>query len=383
MDLRNNFQNGMDDLSNALKHHLGVTAVIKRKKQATKEPDSTPAVDLKKFVLPGLIALIGLACIGGLALAARFIYTAVNNLPTQTAAIINSPTAPSNTDPIITETSIVIDTPLDKPSGKIVFTCNIQGDEVCIINADGSGFQRLTNTALANFNASLSPDGKSVVYVVKQGENSELYELTLANQHIQQLTDLKKYVSTPEISPDNKSIVFTYRSGKNASQIWMMNRDGTNPYKWYSASGQDAHDATWSPDGTKILFAIGRNNSNKLYIMDFSGGDPQEIHATIDTRGHSDWSISNLITLDMGGEFMHEIYVMNLDGSNLHQVSQGNNAQGESFSPDGKWIAFTAYTDVANRNQASCEIYIMRVDGTDQRRLTENGYCDYQPRWGP
>ena len=52
------------------------------------------------------------------------------------------------------------------------------------------------------------------------------------------------------------------------------------------------------------------------------------------------------------------------------------------FSPDGKWIAFTAYTDVANKNQASCEIYIMRVDGTDQRRLTNNGYCDYQPRWG-
>ena len=79
---------------------------------------------------------------------------------------------------------------------------------------------------------------------------------------------------------------------------------------------------------------------------------------------------------------MHEIYVMNLDGSNLHQVSQGNNAQGESFSPDGTWIAFTAYTDVANKNQASCEIYIMRADGTDRRRLTDNGYCDYQPRWG-
>ena len=101
--------------------------------------------------------------------------------------------------------------------------------------------------------------------------------------------------------------------------------------------------------------------------MDFGGGDPQEVNATIDTCGHSDWSIGNLITLDMGGEFMHEIYVMNLDGSNLHQVSQGNNAHGESFSPDGKWIAFTAYTAVANKNQARCEIYIMRADGTDRR----------------
>jgi TolB protein len=382
VDLRTNFQNGMDEFANALKHHLGVTAVIKRKKQATKPPVSIPAVDLKKFILPGLIALIGLACIGGLALAARFIYAAFNNSPTETASVLNSPTAPPNSDPVLTETSVVIDTSLDEPTGKIVFTCNIQGDEVCIINADGSGFQRLTNSPLANFNASLSPDGKSIVYVVKQGENSEIWEWILDNGQTKKLTDLKKYVSAPEISPDNQYILFTYRSGQNNSQIWMMNRDGTNPHKWYSASGQDAHDATWSPDGTKVLFARGRNNTNKLYIMDLGGGDPQEVNAIIDTRGHSDWSLGNLITLDMGGEFMHEIYVMNLDGSNLHQVSQGNNSQGESFSPDGKWIAYTAYTDVANKNQASCEIYIMRVDGTDRRRLTENGYCDYQPRWG-
>jgi len=33
-------------------------------------------------------------------------------------------------------------------------------------------------------------------------------------------------------------------------------------------------------------------------------------------------------------------------------------------------IAFTAYTDVANKNQASCEIYIMGVDRTNLQRLT-------------
>jgi len=382
VDLRSNFQNGIDELANGLKHHLGVTAVIKLKKQETKPPVSLPTVDLKKFVLPGLIALIGVACIGGLALAARFIYTALNDSPTQTAAVINSPTAPPHSDPVLTETSVVIDTPLGQPTGKIVFTCNLQGDEVCLINADGSGFQRLTNTALANFNASFSPDGKSIVYVIKKGENSEIWELNLDNGQTQQLTDLKKYVSTPEISPDNEYILFTYHAGQNNAQAWIMNRDGTNPHKWYSAAGQDVHDATWSPDGTKVLFAIGRNSTNKLYIMDFGGGNPKEVNPSIDTRGHSDWSIGNLITLDMGGEFRHEIYVMNVDGSNSHQVSQGNNAQGESFSPDGKWIAFTAYTDVANKDQASCEIYIMRVDGTDPRRLTENSYCDYQPRWG-
>jgi Tol biopolymer transport system component len=73
---------------------------------------------------------------------------------------------------------------------------------------------------------------------------------------------------------------------------------------------------------------------------------------------------------------------MNLDGSGLQKFSNGDNAQGASFSPDGEWIAFTAYTDVANRDQASCEIFILRVNGTGLRQLTDNAYCDYQPRWG-
>src|SRR5690349_20855299 len=381
VDVRSNFQDGLDALANALKHHLGVTEVIRRKREDVKQPTVPP--DWRKFAMPGLLALIGLVCLGGFALAARFFYSAVTRLPTPTAVMVSTATPPSNSDPVTTDTAVVIDETLNKPTGKIVYTCQIQGAEVCILNGDGSGFQRLTNTPLANFNPSLSPDGKSVVFVVQEGEISEIYELSLSSGQTTQLTKLKQFVSAPDISPDNKYILFTYRSGKNTSQIWIANRDGTNPHKSYGASGQDTHDATWSPDGTKILFAMGRNNINKLYILDFGGGDPKEVNASIDTRGHTDWSIGNLITLDTGGEFMHEVYIMNLDGSNLHQVSHGNNAQGESFSPDGKWIAFTAYTDVANKDQASCEIYIMRLDGTESRRLTNNSYCDYQPRWGP
>jgi TolB protein len=162
-----------------------------------------------------------------------------------------------------------------------------------------------------------------------------------------------------------------------------MNRDGSDPHEFYSSAGKDAHDAVWSPDGSQILFALGHGENNKLYIKDFNGREPRLVNDTIDTRGHSDWSVNNLIALDMGGRFKHEIYVMNVDGSNLHQVSEaGNNSQGESFSPDGAWIAFTSYTDVQHQNENSCEIYIMRVDGSDRRQLTDNNYCDSQPRWG-
>ena len=146
--------------------------------------------------------------------------------------------------------------------------------------------------------------------------------------------------------------------------------------------GKDAHDAIWSPDGFQILFASGRGDNNKLYVMDFNGREPGLVNHTIDTRGRSDWSLDDLFAFDMGGTFQHDVYLLNLDGSKLHMISKGNNSHGASFSPDGQWIALTAYTDVANKDTASCEIYTMRVDGSDTRQLTSKHYCDYQPRWG-
>jgi TolB protein len=188
-------------------------------------------------------------------------------------------------------------------------------------------------------------------------------------------------IGSPEISPDNKFILFTRKVSNNA-QIWIMDRDGSNPHALYSSSGKDAHDATWSPDGSQILFAFGRGDNNKLYIMDFDGREPRLINDAVDTRGRSDWSPEDWIVFDMGGPFQHDVYVMDPHGNDLRKVSNGSNSQGASFSPDGQWIALTAYTDVANKDESSCEIYIMRVDGSESRRLTSNRYCDYQPRWG-
>jgi len=101
-----------------------------------------------------------------------------------------------------------------------------------------------------------------------------------------------------------------------------------------------------------------------------------------DLRGRSDWSVSGLIAFYAGTAWQRNIFTMNSNGSGIAQITDGGNSQAPSFSPDGNWIAFTAYFD--NMNDAhGCEIYIMRTDGSDRRRLTYNNYCDWQPRWGP
>jgi len=374
VDLRRNFTSGLDELEKALKDHLDITAVRK----LPKIQKTTQALDLKKFILPGILGAVGLFCIAGIGFGLNYI---LNNLPAPSPNA-NVTNTPPDVDPVITDTPVDININPTAPTGKIVYTCQVAGDEICIINPDGSGWQRLTDSPSANSNANLSPDGNSVIFVGKPDKSTEIMELDLKTGNVTQLTQLGANLSSPEVSPDNTWITFTYREGDNAAQIWIMERDGNNPREFYSSPGKDVHDATWSPDNSQILFAMGKGENNQLYIMSSDRRNPRLVNDRIDTRGRSDWSIDDLITFDMGGSFLHEIYTMKLDGSDLVQTSNGMNAQGQSFSPDGQWIAFTAYTDVANKDTTSCEIYIMRVDGSNMRRLTNNGYCDYQPRWG-
>ena len=378
VDLRTKFETGLDELAQALKEYISVKQEIASQSQVNLKRPSVPrqpaSLDWKKIGIPALIAMVGLLCLAGGIFAIRAIGAIV--------ASTDTPTQPPVIDPVIVVTDPVIVDP-DQPAGRIVFTCNVKGDEVCMVNADGSGWRQLTDSLFGNFNASLAPDGRSMVYVASDGTTSEVYEMDLASGRTKQLTALGVALGAPEISPDGTSIVFHYRDGNNAVQLWIMQRDGSNPRELYSNPGNDVHDGTWSPDGSQILFAMGRDENNKLYIMDADGGAPRVVNDSIDTRGRSDWSANNLISFDQGGPFAHNVYLMGIDGSGLRQVSQADsNAQGASLSPDGQWIAFTGYTDVPGKDENSCEIFIMRIDGSDMRQLTDNKYCDYQPRWG-
>jgi TolB protein len=84
----------------------------------------------------------------------------------------------------------------------------------------------------------------------------------------------------------------------------------------------------------------------------------------------------------VGPTWEREIILFDVDGLNVRQITDGGNNLAPSFSPDGQWLAFTSYRDLY-QDPHGCEIYIMRVDGSQITRLTANDYCDWQPRWGP
>lgn len=301
------------------------------------------------------------------------------NLPTSVPTALSTSSA---------QTSIPAPSAAEQLTGQIVFTCQVYkvqyADQVCVMNADGSGYRRLTpEDGIRHFYPSLSPDGQSVLYAAFREQNVyEIYNLDLNDGSVDRLTNRLGVLNAPEVSPDGNRITFMRGAPTTQqNQIWVMDRNGDNPGNIPQILGWDP---TWSPDGKQILFASDRDGAIQLFTVNLNGRGLHRVTNLPAIRGRSDWSPDGQSIVTYSGEaWNREVYMVNADGSNVRQLTPtGGNSQGPSFSPDGKWVVFTAYFDKYGDDHG-CEIYIIRVDGTDLRRLTDNDYCDYQPRWGP
>jgi len=273
--------------------------------------------------------------------------------------------------------------PSDSPRGKIVFTCQIFKmlihDQICLMNADGSGWKRLTSSDSGIFRyGGFAADGLSVIYSGNPDYTlpSQIFESDL-DGNARQLTDSVLGVLAPAVSPDGRWIAYT-----NADDsLWVMDRDGSNAHQ-VTPAGEKGWDAAWSPDSSQILFASDRVGGAQLYRMDRDGGNIRQVSNLDYLRGRSDWSPDGkTVATYVGQPWEHEIVLFNLDGSNVRQITHGGNNLAPAFSPDGGWITFMSYQD-RYKDDNGCEIYTMKTDGSQVTRLTNNDYCDWQPRWG-
>lgn len=79
-------------------------------------------------------------------------------------------------------------------------------------------------------------------------------------------------------------------------------------------------------------------------------------------------------------DFKYEIYLVDVDGANQRRLTFTDEAEGHpAWSPDGQRIVFDADYD----GDGYAEIYTMDVDGSDVSRLTDNDANDQFADWSP
>ena len=94
---------------------------------------------------------------------------------------------------------------------------------------------------------------------------------------------------TPHYSPDGKRLAFaSTRSG--SEEIWIANKDGSNPLQVTSTGGPQCSNPQWSPDGQTVLFNSRRAGSADLYLLQPDTGTLVQVTRDSGDETEARWS---------------------------------------------------------------------------------------------
>lgn len=180
--------------------------------------------------------------------------------------------------------------------------------------------------------------------------------------------------------------------GPATADIAVMRVDGSDLRIVTDGSGNFGF-PSWSPDGRRLVYRVAGSDRSGLSIVDI---ETRTISVLTTGSAHDNspsWSPKGdriVFTSNRDGDF--EIYTIKVDGTDLQRLtrSPGNDAH-TAWSPDGEWIAFASerggFKDEALLTpfnpQPYGDLYVMRADGSDVRRLTNDQFEDGTPSWVP
>ena len=274
------------------------------------------------------------------------------------------------------------------PSGQIVYQSDQDGNfELYKIDLASNTTTRLTNNSAEDVSPAYIAAKKRIGFVSdRSGDGLNIYQMDLRGEAVEKLFPQNLIVDYPVWSPDGAEIVASmcadYKStDKNCLyDIFILDPLGPVFTKLTDTPAASEWVPDWSPNGRKIAFASDRDGDSEVYIMNVDGSGLIQLTKNNGYDGRPRWSPDGsqlAFETDRDGDW--DIYIMNADGSNPHAVTINAKSSdwNESWSPDGRWLVYASNTG------GNDDLFIIRVDGTDQRRLTNNTTRDISPVWVP
>jgi Tol biopolymer transport system component len=217
-----------------------------------------------------------------------------------------------------------------------------------------------------------------IAYVSRQSSINQIYLMDVDSSGVgsnpTRLTADSDPENYPSWSPDGKRLV--YQRDFNGAAIYVINADGTGQQRLSPTPGFDVS-PSWSPDGTKIVYArvleIPQPDTppmTDIRIMNVDGTGDHAVLANTVFSVEPRWSVNDqlvFMSLMNGSEL--EIYVMNVDGTGLLQLTSSANNGDPVWSPDGTRITFGSDREGGNK----LNIFAMNADGSQLEQLTHFG----------
>ncbi|MGB8508298.1 MAG: hypothetical protein WCD76_07830 [Pyrinomonadaceae bacterium] len=198
---------------------------------------------------------------------------------------------------------------------------------------DGTDLKRLTDTDGYDAEATISTNGKRIVFTSMRSGDLDIYTMDADGRNVRRLTTEVGYDGGPFFSRDGKRIVYRANHPQtpaqvehykkllaegliepNALELWVMDADGSHK-RQVTRLGVASFAPYFTPDGKRIIFS---SNYPDIHSRDFN------------------------------------LFVVKVDGSGLEQITYNDSFDGfPMFSPDGKKLVFASNRHGAARGDTN------------------------------
>ena len=242
-------------------------------------------------------------------------------------------------------------------------------------------------------NLDVSPDGTEIVFDLL----GDIYIMPIEGGRARRLAGDNSLDVQPRFSPDGRTISFTSdRSG--GDNIWLMDRDGSNPRQVTREDFRLVNNATWTPDGQYLIarkhFTSTRSlGAGEMWMYHHSGGsgirlterknDQQDAGEPVVSRDGKYLYYSE--DMSPGGMFQYnkdpngQIYVireLDLETGDLkNRITGAGGAVRPQMSPDGRYISFV------RRVREKSVLYLYDRETGAHRPIWDGLSRDQQEAW--
>lgn len=190
--------------------------------------------------------------------------------------------------------------------------------------------------------AAVSPDGKKLAFAIR----GQIYVSDAKCSYFKKLeTPSDERVKEVVWGRDNRTVFYT-RTAKGYSGLYRIAADGSSAEQAIHTPQSNVTSITVSPDGKMVAFIDG---SSKLMLCNTADNSTRTL-AEVEFWSFSNYRISfswdnSLIAFEAMDRFEGDIYTYDLKEGKLRNLTySASNEQEPVFSPDGKYLYFTALT---------------------------------------
>ena len=147
--------------------------------------------------------------------------------------------------------------------------------EIYIMNADGSGQTRLTDSPGYDGGPFFTPDGQHIVWrhFTPDGSQSDIYTMRIDGSNVRRLTDFDSMSWAPYFHPSGAYVIFaSNKLGFSNFELYLVDARGRHqPVRVTSTDGFDGL-PVFSPDGNRLCWTSNRNSQgvSQLYIAEWN-----------------------------------------------------------------------------------------------------------------